>query len=310
VRVILRNEKYVGRWVYGRRIFVKDPVTGRRQARVRPKAEWQVTEHADLRIVTQELWEAVQAKFGRLATEYPRARGRLAGRARGAPSWRPSLFSGVLRCGTCGGALVVVSGQLGRSERRYGCGFHREKGPHVCANALTVKVDTVEERLLDAVRSRVLNEGAVRYLITAVNAQLDQFRAAETETRRELEKRLEQVSAELRNVEHAILAGIVTETTAALVTDREAQRRDLKERLAAMEACCAADPLPVDTSAITRHLERLQDVLKQDSPRVNTFLRQHLAPIDCIPMERQGRRFYRAVATANGADIGGCGGPL
>ena len=30
---------------------------------------------------------------------------------------------------------------------------------------------------------------------------------------------------------------------------------------------------------------------------------QHLAPIDCIPTERQGRRFYRAVATANGTEM-------
>ena len=38
----------------------------------------------------------------------------------------------------------------------YGCGFHREKGPRVCANALTVKIDTVERRLLEAIRGKIL----------------------------------------------------------------------------------------------------------------------------------------------------------
>ncbi|MBI4269991.1 MAG: recombinase zinc beta ribbon domain-containing protein [Candidatus Rokubacteria bacterium] len=54
----------------------------------------------------------------------------------------PSFFSGVLQCGVCGGALVVVSGHPRRRQRRYGCGFHREKGSRVCPNHLTVKVAT------------------------------------------------------------------------------------------------------------------------------------------------------------------------
>jgi len=36
---------------------------------------------------------------------------------------------------------------------------------------------------------------------------------------------------------------------------------------------------------------------------VNGFLRQHLAAIDCKPTERGGRRFYRAVGTANEAQM-------
>ena len=226
VRVILLNEKYVGRWVYGRRIFVKDPLTGRRQARLRPRAERQVSEHPDLRLVEPDVWETVQEKFRRQAASYPRSRGRLAGRTAGSPSGRASLFSGVLQCAGCGGTLVVVSGDPHRAERRYGCGFHREKGSHVCANPLTVKIATVERRLLEAIRTKILSPEAVRYLITAVNQHLDAFRATEGEARRRLEQGLQQVEEELLNVERAILAGVVSETTAALVQDREARIAD------------------------------------------------------------------------------------
>jgi len=41
----------------------------------------------------------------------------------------------------------------------------------------------------------------------------------------------------------------------------------------------------------------------QESARVNGFLRQHLAAIDCKPTERGGRRFYRAVVTASEAEM-------
>src|SRR5437870_9230987 len=285
VRVILLNEKYVGRWVYGRRIFVKDPLTGRRQARLRPRAEWQVTEHPDLRLIEPAAWELVQTKFQRQAAMYPRSRGRLAGRTAGSPSGRASLFSGVLRCGVCGGTLVVVSGDPRRAERRYGCGVHREKGSHVCANALTVKIDTVEHRLLEAIRTRILSPEAVRYVITAVNQHLDAFRATEDETRRGLDKDLQQVEEELHNVERAILAGAVSETTATLVQDREAQRRTLKERLVALEVRQAAGPLRVDAAAITRQLTRLDDLLRRDVERANAFFRAHVAPITCTPVK-------------------------
>ena len=321
VRVILRNEKYVGRWVYGRRMFVKDPLTGRRTARLRPPAEWQVAEHPSLRVIAPDVWETVQAKFQRLAASYPRSRGRLAGRTAGSPSGRASLFSGVLHC-VCGGTLVVVSGDPRRAERRYGCGFHREKGPQVCANALTVKVDTVERRLLEEIRVKLLTPEAVRYLITAANQHLDTFRVAEGEARRRLEQELGQVEEELRNVERAILAGVVSETTAALVQDREAQRRALKNRLAALEARRGTGPLRIDAATITAQLARLNDLLGRDVARANSFFRGHLTPIVCAPIREAGRRFYRATVAAKGAEIikslglvpqafdfGGCGGP-
>ena len=56
VRVILKNDKYRGRWVWGRRVFSKDPLTGRRRARMRPASEWHEAEYPQLRIVSEDLW--------------------------------------------------------------------------------------------------------------------------------------------------------------------------------------------------------------------------------------------------------------
>jgi len=48
VRVILRNEKYAGVWVWNKRRFIKDPDTGRRRALPRPPEEWIRQEDAAL----------------------------------------------------------------------------------------------------------------------------------------------------------------------------------------------------------------------------------------------------------------------
>ena len=57
VRVILRNEKYAGVWVWNKRRFIKDPDTGRRRVLPRPAEEWIRQEHPELRIVDPALWE-------------------------------------------------------------------------------------------------------------------------------------------------------------------------------------------------------------------------------------------------------------
>ncbi len=64
VRVILRNGKYVGVWVWNKRRFLKDPDTGRRRQVARPPDEWIRQEHPELRIVDADVWRAVQERSG------------------------------------------------------------------------------------------------------------------------------------------------------------------------------------------------------------------------------------------------------
>ena len=63
---ILNNELYVGRLVWNRQRFVKDPTSGKRQAKPNPKQVWVIEEVADLRIVDQELWDAVRSEERRV----------------------------------------------------------------------------------------------------------------------------------------------------------------------------------------------------------------------------------------------------
>ncbi|MDQ1900594.1 recombinase family protein [Paracoccus sp. WLY502] len=59
---ILNNELYIGRRVWNRLEYRKDPATSKRVSRLRPEADWVCQEVPELRIVPQELWEAVKAR--------------------------------------------------------------------------------------------------------------------------------------------------------------------------------------------------------------------------------------------------------
>ena len=57
---IVNNELYVGRLFWNRLRYLKDPQTGKRVSRLNPQSEWVVTDVPELRIIDDDLWQAVR----------------------------------------------------------------------------------------------------------------------------------------------------------------------------------------------------------------------------------------------------------
>ena len=130
---ILNNELYIGRLVWNRLRYVKDPDTGKRVSRLNPPAQWVVQDVPDLASLTMELWQAVKARQRQV-------RHGTTGAADGLqPVWdrrRPRyLFSGLMRCGCCGGGYSKIS------ENLFGCSTARNKGSTACTNRLNIRRD-------------------------------------------------------------------------------------------------------------------------------------------------------------------------
>jgi hypothetical protein len=104
---ILNNELYIGRLVWNRLRYVKNPSTGKRVSRLNPESEWIVTEVPELRIVSDELWQAAKAKQAELTDKYTNVIAAVRkhhGTNRLNGTHRPkSLLSGLIFCGFCGG---------------------------------------------------------------------------------------------------------------------------------------------------------------------------------------------------------------
>jgi len=58
---ILNNELYIGRMVWNKLRYLKDPSSGRRVSRLNPESEWVIADLPELRIVPQELWDKVKS---------------------------------------------------------------------------------------------------------------------------------------------------------------------------------------------------------------------------------------------------------
>lgn len=61
---LINNELYIGRLVWNRLRYVKDPATGKRVSCLNPRDKWITTEVPELRIVGDELWQAAKARQG------------------------------------------------------------------------------------------------------------------------------------------------------------------------------------------------------------------------------------------------------
>jgi site-specific DNA recombinase len=104
---ILNNELYIGRLVWNRLRYMKDPATGRRRSRLNGSEHLVVEEVPDLRIVDQELWAAVKARQNTIReSECVR-------KTRATRFWEhrrsQHLLTGLVYCGSCGSRLASLA---------------------------------------------------------------------------------------------------------------------------------------------------------------------------------------------------------
>ncbi len=104
---LVNNELYAGRLIWNRLRYIKDLHTGKRVSRLNPEAEWIVKNVPELRIVDDELWQAVRARQGEIAEKFVNVaegvrKHHKKNKLNGARRPR-TLLSGLIFCGCCGG---------------------------------------------------------------------------------------------------------------------------------------------------------------------------------------------------------------
>jgi site-specific DNA recombinase len=94
---------YIGDIVWNKFRWERNPETGKRVPRLRPREEWIVQHDESLRIVPQELWERVKQRQRDAARK-------TAGQTYRGGRYPKYLFSGLLKCGLCGPNYVLRNG--------------------------------------------------------------------------------------------------------------------------------------------------------------------------------------------------------
>lgn len=181
-----------GKLVWNRLRYLKDPDTGKRVSRPNPETDWVVQDVPDMRIVDQNLWDAVKTRQEQLALEPGTLPGdnRILNERR-----RPKhLFTGLVKCGCCGGGYSMISKDM------LGCTNARTKG--TCDNRLNIRRDTLEQSVLNGLDKHLVEPELYKEFCDEFTREVNKARmearvsidAAQVETKRidrELEKILD-----------------------------------------------------------------------------------------------------------------------
>ncbi|RWR04618.1 recombinase family protein, partial [Paenirhodobacter populi] len=167
---ILNNELYIGRLVWNRQHFIKDPVTQKRQARLNPPAEWITHEVPELRIIDQDLWDRVKARQEGRKIEHTERE-----------AWerrKPRfLLTGLVKCGCCGGGFSTIG------KDRFGCSNSRNKGTSVCTNRTGITRQELEGRILTILSERLMDPELVKVFAAEYIAERNRLAAAHVDDR-------------------------------------------------------------------------------------------------------------------------------
>lgn len=221
---ILNNELYIGKLVWNRLRYVKDPSTGKRVSRLNPESEWVTQEVPELRIVDQALWETVKQRQQAMAIGP-------AGETDDNPMLdrrRPShLFAGLVKCGCCGGGYAKISKDL------LGCATARNKG--TCDNRLNIRRDALEQSVLSGLRTHLMEPELFREFCEEFTREVNRLRM---ERRADLDawrNKLARIEKQIRGIIQAIEDGMYQPSMKARMAELEQEKAELEARLAGAE---------------------------------------------------------------------------
>jgi site-specific DNA recombinase len=247
---ILNNELYIGKLVWNRLRYVKDPATGKRRSRLNPEKDWIVKDVPEMRIVAQDLWEKVKTRQGKMTRDTrPDARRR--------DFWqlqRPRyLLSGLIKC-ACGASYTKYG------LNRFGCAAARDRA--TCTNHLTIHIEEIETAILVGLKERLMEPALFEEFAREFMAEVNRARSALASEKETLQRELARVAKQIDKLVEAIIEGADALALNAKLKVLEGEKAGLEDKLV---ATTDAKPLlhPALATIYRETVEKLEASLRQ-----------------------------------------------
>ena len=286
---ILRNRIYAGVLVWDRVKMVRNPNSGKRINRTKPRDKWKYAEVPHLRIVDEDLWNAVQTRLNQQSHV----------RSSGKSTRKPArTFSGLLKCGCCGGGMAVHD--RSGSAIRIRCSTSTESGS--CDNKSRFRLDEIEAAIFAELHDHLMHPTYIEEYIRAFDEERRTLQSSSTSDRPKLERAIVEARVlferRLNLFERGIIEGAEGEAKlleakatlrAAEAKLRELEAEDVELRLEkgspARYAAAIRDLMGHLASPIEKSASKPQEVAR------NLVSEIILSPAqeDGIPIEVKGR---------------------
>ena len=272
---ILRNKLYVGINEWGRTVTKHNRHKGTSKAKVTPQGERLTIPVPHLRIVEDDLFQAVQDRIDarRIAPSSFRNRRR--------PDY---MLTGLTRCGVCGKTYAVVSDKLS-------CIGSAREG--TCSNRRRVAREDLESLVLSGLKGRLLRADLIEPYLAEYRAEIERANAeleAKTQAGATRMKDLErQIANIMDTVREGRLQGLAAQLMAQEMERLEAERQRL-ERQTKVKPRPA--PPPLEAKAVIARLDAMLDDLRaalagedREAGRARDILRSLIERVIITPIE-------------------------
>ncbi|RVH62715.1 recombinase family protein [Sinorhizobium meliloti] len=214
---ILNNELYIGKLIWNRLRYLKDPDTGKRVSRLNPESDWVVNDVPELRIVDQNLWDLVKERQNQLALEPGTKPGdNLTLNDRRRPK---HLFTGLVKCGCCGGGYSMISKDM------LGCTNARTKG--TCDNRLNIRRDVLEASILNGLEKHLMEPDLFKEFCEEFTREVNKARMEARASLDSAEVEIKRIDRELDTLLDMILKGGAAERINSKMVALEQRKKEL-----------------------------------------------------------------------------------
>ena len=254
---LLHNELYIGRLVWNRLRYSKDPATGRRVSRINPREEWICRDVPDLRIVDDGLWDRAQARLAAIRNSDAIAK------ARATKFWthrRPRhLLTDKAACGVCGGRASSIG------KDYIACSTARRQG--TCVNRASIRRSEIETWIIYALQRQLMAPDLVSEFVRAFNDEINKSRRDRDQRREVLMREEKELARRIDNLLDAVASGDLRGPTvqAKLEAFEERKLKASEER-----AGLSDEPVrlhPNLAAAYKAKVASLQTLLQQEATR-------------------------------------------
>lgn len=237
---VLHRDLYRGLIVYNR--TRKRNAWGQKKQSDRSQAEWIQVEAPELRIVSEDLWNAAHRRLNDTRKLYLRGTdGQLWGRpVHGADA--KYLLAGMLACARCGGNLDVRSRSHGtRRAHFYSCSTYIRKGKAICPDELLAPMPALDDHVLSWFERELLDPEVLEAAFArALGRHLERGQSLGG-VRAQLRDTIGELDAEIDRLTNVIAEG--GHDVAALLAGlraRQRRREDAQRELRQVEAQAAS----------------------------------------------------------------------
>ena len=197
---ILNNELYIGRLVWNRQRYVKNPETGKRVSRRNGVDSEVIHDVPHLKIIDDDLWQSVKIRQRAIwkATEAN------VNPDKTPPNWAQRRATHILSerafCGHCSGSIVSVG------KDYLACGNARKL--KTCSQNKSIRRPALDDIVIDLLKNKLMQPAAVSVFITTYNNEIKSHRSLVTKERAKKEKYLRDIELKLSGLYDAIADGL------------------------------------------------------------------------------------------------------